>query len=134
MTRLVTNPTILLVEDDTDDVFIFQEVLRGLNLKCDFHHAINGLEAIKKLNLMKPEKPNFIFTDLNMPIMDGWQFLQEIKQVRSFKDIPVFVLTTAMDKDSMTKSIAAGATNYFTKPQKEEELKSIIQSVADLFY
>jgi CheY-like chemotaxis protein len=131
-TNNVMSPTILLIEDDDDDVFLFKDALSDLKFTCNFLHASNGLEAIKKLNLMKPHKPDFIFTDLNMPVMMGLQFLAEMKKVKSFKDIPVFILSTSSHTSDKDDSLNAGAAGFFSKPFGGEELKKIISSVIEL--
>jgi CheY-like chemotaxis protein len=124
-------PTILLVEDDDDDVFLFRDTLSELNITCELIHVSNGLEGIKKLNLMKPEKPDFIFTDLNMPVMMGLKFLREIKKVRTFVDIPVFILTSSLKLSDKEESLAAGAAGYFKKSLKGDELKTIILNTGE---
>lgn len=126
------HPSILLVEDDEDDVFLFRDTLLEINPHSKLLNAINGLEAIKELNLMKPDKPQFIFTDLNMPLMNGWEFLKEIKQVKSFKDIPVFILSTSTESKDRSQSIVYGAAGFFTKPATVQELKAILEKAVHI--
>lgn len=122
-------PIILLVEDDEDDIAFFQDALQEVCPQCEFLFAHHGLEAIKKLNLLKPIKPHFIFVDLNMPIMNGYEFIKEIRQVDSLKEIPAFVLSTSNDPSIKEKSMKAGATEFFTKPVMANDLKSLIAEV-----
>ena len=121
--------TLLLIEDDEDDVFLFQDVIREVNPRLTLHHSRNGLEAIKFLNLSKPYKPRCIFTDLNMPIMSGFEFLKQLKTYANFKDIPVFVLSTANDTEMRKQSLDLGAMDFFTKPPTVEGIKNIIEDV-----
>ena len=120
---------ILLIEDDFDDASFFQEILEEINSELTLHHSCNGLEAIKYLNLLKPDKPRFIFTDLNMPIMSGFEFLKQIKTYNSLKDIPVFVLTTTNDSDTRKQVLEMGATDFFTKPATIDGIRNILEEV-----
>ena len=130
--QLPMKPIILLVEDDEDDILFFKDVLLEMIPKSEFLYSHNGLDAIKKLNLMKPVKPNFIFVDLNMPIMNGFEFLKEIKKVSSFKDIPTYVLSTSNDSQAKEQSLNAGAEEFLTKPVKPEDLKTLISRVTKI--
>jgi CheY-like chemotaxis protein len=125
-------PIILLVEDDEDDISFFKDALLSICPDCNFLYAHNGLEAIKKLNLLKPVKPHFIFVDLNMPVMNGFEFLKEIKKVKSFTDIPTYVLTTANEPKLKEESLEAGANDFFTKPVRIEDLKILITRVTGI--
>jgi CheY-like chemotaxis protein len=127
-------PIILLVEDDEDDISFFKEVLLDMIPTCEFLYSHNGLDAIKKLNLLKPIKPHYIFVDLNMPIMNGFEFLKEIKKVSSFKDIPTFVLSTSNDSHAKEQSLSAGAEKFFTKPVKAEDLKNLILKATNILH
>jgi CheY-like chemotaxis protein len=123
------HPIIFLVEDDEDDIILFRDALMEVDPQIIFHFATNGLEAIKKLNLMKPSQPHFIFTDLNMPGMNGWKFLEEIKKVKNFKKIPVFILTTSKDVESKAQTLELSAADFFTKPLSGKEMENIIAYV-----
>lgn len=124
-------PSILLIEDDDDDAYLFLEILNDLDYEGQFHHARNGLDAIKQLNLMKPEKPDIVFTDLNMPIMSGWEFLKQIKTYLNLKDIPVFVLSTASDLETRRRAIEMGASDFYTKPPSLKAMKNIVEKVIE---
>ena len=125
-------PIILLVEDDEDDISFFKDALLEICPKCDFLYAHHGLEAIKKLNLLNPVKPHFIFVDLNMPIMNGYEFVKEIKNNKNWKDIPVYVLSTSSDGQVKEQSLKIGATKFYTKPVKTEDLKVLISNATGI--
>src|SRR6187402_2267029 len=122
---------LLLIDDDEDDIFLFRDVLKEVSFQFEVFYANNGQEAIDHLDLMKPEIPNFIFTDLNMPVMSGWQFLKNIKAHKIFKEIPVIVLSTASDLDTRKQVLALGATDFFTKPATVEGIKNIFEKVVE---
>ena len=120
-------PSLLLIDDDEDDVFIFREILQEINPGIKLHHANNGLEAIRYLSLMETQQPNLIITDLNMPIMSGMEFLKQIKSSSLFKEIPVFVLSTQNDPDTKTKVLELGAMDFFMKPPSVVRIKNIFE-------
>ena len=79
--------------------------------------ASNGKEAIKKL-MAAEVKPDLIFLDLNMPLMNGKQFLKACHLLDNCKEIPVIILTTSSDTESREETMQLGARDYITKPDK----------------
>ena len=86
--------TILIVEDDEDLQAALSEALEDEGYRV--RAAPNGLEALAKL-LRDPDRPNLIVLDLMMPLMNGWQFLDERTRYPSLSKIPVLVLTASTD-------------------------------------
>jgi CheY-like chemotaxis protein len=123
---------ILLVEDDEDDISFFKDALLEICPGCDFLYAHHGLEAFKKLNILKPIKPHYIFVDLNMPVMNGYEFLKEIKQNKNWSDIPLYILSTSNEAVVKEQSLKLGASNFFTKPVKTEDLKALISKATGI--
>ena len=126
-------PIILLVEDDEDDISFFKDALFEICPQCEFIYAHNGFEAIKKLNFLRPVKPHFIFLDLNMPVMNGLEFLKEIKVPGNYNEIPVYVLSTSNEAQIKEQSMKAGAVAFFTKPVRQEDLKGLISLATGIF-
>jgi CheY-like chemotaxis protein len=85
---------ILLVEDDRVDAMTVKRAIRQIKMHHPLIHAENGEEALEYLNNSSNEKPWIILLDLNMPKMNGIEFLQVAKRNDAFKSIPVVVLTT----------------------------------------
>lgn len=106
-----------LIDDDADDQEIFLSVLEGITPSVQCVTASNGQEALKKLTAEKI-KPDLIFLDLNMPLMNGRQFLKACHLLASCKEIPVIILTTSSDAKSREESLQLGARDYITKPDK----------------
>ena len=123
---------ILLVDDDEDDISFFKDALSEVCPSCDFLYAHHGLEAIKKLKLLYPVKPHFIFVDLNMPIMNGYELLTEIKNNQDWKDIPVYVLSTSNEWSVQEQSLKMGANKFYTKPVRTEDLKALISNATGI--
>jgi CheY-like chemotaxis protein len=93
--------------------------------------AENGQDALKKLSGYHPD---VIFLDLNMPLMNGRQFLEEIKKKDGLSHIPVIILSTSSDKSTIEDTRRLGARDFITKPDKlsawEARLKEVFSNPA----
>ena len=117
---------ILLIDDDEDDRELFLEVVSELDPSAVLVTAINGADGFEKLHAYDAP-PNVIFLDLNMPIMNGTEFLRKIKAVEKLKNIPVIVLTTSNDERAITEMQALGAGDFVTKPAKFKDWRAALQ-------
>lgn len=113
----VSNFLCFLVDDDPDDQEIFMDVLHEISPSIHCVTACNGEEAINKLKSREVE-PDLIFLDLNMPLMNGQQFLKAWKLLEDCSKVPVIILTTSSDKRSVEETMKLGARGYITKPDK----------------
>lgn len=86
-------------------------------------YAENGLSALKKL---LKNKYDIIFTDINMPVMDGLKLISAIRKDPLHKDTPIVVITTETSKEECIKALELGANAYITKPIKEKKLLKLI--------
>ncbi len=105
---------ILLVDDDDDDHLIFTDALREIHFSFDCLIANNGVEGLAILESEK-NPPAMIFLDLNMPLMNGAEFLKQIKQHPTNRQIPVVIFSTSnspVDKENM---LNLGASLFITK-------------------
>jgi CheY-like chemotaxis protein len=112
---------ILFVDDDTDDKEIFLEAINSINSEIECESATNGEEALIKLDTL-PELPDYIFLDINMPVMDGKSFLMAIRKNSKLKNIPVVIYSTTEDKEEIKSFQSLGAA-YIGKPTSFEILK-----------
>src|ERR1041385_9174426 len=97
--------TILLVEDDELDVISFERTLKKLDIECDLHVAHNGKEAMSLLNDESLAiVPDVIILDINMPKMNGLEFLKTLRSEKRFRDLKVFIMTTS--SESSDRSIS----------------------------
>jgi CheY-like chemotaxis protein len=117
---------ILLVEDDVDDQEFFCEVLQLVKPALELEIVTNGREALKKI---KERLPDFIFLDLNMQVMDGFEFLQELRSIEKYNNIPAIVLTTSDHPNDIERSKKLGAIQYFTKPTNA---KTLLKDICDV--
>lgn len=120
--------SVLYIDDDTDDQEFFQIALQTINPSIGLHFAKNGLEGWEKLSNMG-DKPGIIFLDLNMPLMDGKQFLEKIMNEGDYKHIPVAIYSTSSAHTDKEQTIKMGARHFITKPNKIDDIVKILQNV-----
>lgn len=118
--------TCFLIDDDVDDQEIFMTVLEEVQPDIRCITAANGQEAIDKIRHQRL-KPDLIFLDLNMPLMNGQQFLQACSAHDTCKEIPVIILTTSSDRRTIDETLQLGAKDYITKPDKFSEWGVVIR-------
>jgi CheY-like chemotaxis protein len=119
---------ILLIDDDEDDREIFHAAMQQLKADIDCTLMNNASQALDMLSSKKIH-PDLIFLDLNMPVMNGQQFLMEIKNEDELKHIPVVILSTSSHKSTIELTKELGAIDFFSKPDKFEDLLGILKSV-----
>lgn len=113
---------IFVVDDDQDDLMLFQDAMNEIDPTIRIETAGNGVDALKKLNGELQEEPDYIFIDLNMPLMNGVQCLQEIKKNPAFTHIPVIIYSTSSYERDIMQTINNGAFHYIVKPFSFQEL------------
>ena len=106
---------ILLVDDDEDDQVLFIDALNQIDDRFNCQVANNGLEAMASLRTKKPT-PDIIFLDLNMPKMNGYECLAEIRKETRFKHIPVVIYTTSKVEAEKRFPMIQEAQHFFSKP------------------
>lgn len=114
---------ILLVEDDAIEVMKFNRVVKNLEIKHTVTEANNGEEA---LNILKDRQvnPDIIILDLNMPKVNGLEFLKIIKQDDVRRYIPTIMLTTSTNYTDIKECYQNGIAGYVVKPLKHDEYMS----------
>ena len=120
---------ILLVEDDLVDTMTVKKALKDLKVENELATTQNGEEALAWLEAHRDDLPGLILLDLNMPRMNGIEFLQVIKQDETFKMVPVVVLTTSEDQQDRVNSFKLSVAGYMIKsyeyPKFVEMMKGI---------
>ena len=127
---------ILLVEDNEGDIVLTTEALEESKIINTVSIARNGKEALDYLlahgqfqERRESDLPAVIILDLNMPEMDGFEFLRRVKAVPKLTSIPVVVLTTSQFDRDLSQSYALGANSCLTKPGEFEQLVKIASDV-----
>tara|TARA_R100000306_G_C4272718_1_gene90992 strand:- start:46 stop:492 length:447 start_codon:yes stop_codon:yes gene_type:complete len=125
---------ILLVEDNPGDVRLTVEAFKEGEIRHNVHVTPNGLEALKFLkkndNYQDAITPDLILVDLNMPIMDGREFLKEVKQDPKLKKIPVCILSTSSAETDINDSYNLHANSYISKPMQLNDYREVIRTIA----
>jgi CheY-like chemotaxis protein len=105
---------VMLIDDDPDDQLFFRDAIQIVQpgLYCELTSSCQ--EAFRKLEL--PPPPDFIFMDLNMPVMNGFECLVYLKNQEIYKDIPVVIFTTSRNLNDITKTQQLGARWFISKP------------------
>lgn len=106
---------ILLLEDDKVDIMTIKRALGQIKITSKLNVVGNGVEALEYLRNDNNPKPRIIILDLNMPRMNGIEFLREMKQDKNLKMIPVVVLTTSEEEQDKLSSFNLGAVGYIIK-------------------
>lgn len=119
---------IFLIDDDEDDQLFFKEALELIKplFQCDT--AGNGRIALDKLK-SSDSLPDLIFLDLNMPVMNGLEFLTHIKNDKKINNIPIGIFTTSNITDDMELTKKLGAKFFFTKPSDFKILCTKLQKL-----
>lgn len=125
----VTNKPILLVEDDQVDTMTVIRALKEIHVTNRLVHLENGEEAVSYLRDPESEKPCIILLDLNMPIMNGIEFLQVVKHDDHLRRIPVVVLTTSEEQQDKVNSFNMGVAGYMTKPVDYRQFVEVMRSI-----
>ena len=120
---------IMLVEDDDVDAMTVRRAFKDLNVQNQLVHSVNGEEALKYLKDSGNETPCVILLDLNMPKMNGTEFLGIVKSDETFMHIPVIVLTTSTEERDILESFKHSVGGYIVKPVDYKKFVEAIRTI-----
>jgi CheY-like chemotaxis protein len=127
------NIRILLTDDDEDDRAFFADALIDLELNFPVEFCKNGLELLNRLYNKNLHVPDIIFLDLNMPIMSGFETLQQIRDDVQFKHIPLIAIySTSATQEGIKSTFGLGANAYVVKPTAFDDLKKLLKKVIEM--
>ena len=125
---------ILCVEDSEEDLMLFERACDAAGLPAVFHAVGDGAEAVAYLegrdefnDRTKYPLPDVIILDLNLPGMDGFDFLKWFRQTSGLS-LPILVFTVSGSVEDKARALAEGATGYFVKPKDFETLVKLAES------
>lgn len=129
---------ILLVEDDHVDVMNVQRAFKKNNIKNPLHIANNGIDALDMLRGTEGREkiiptPRIILLDINMPKMNGIEFLRELRNDPRLKSISVIIMTTSNDEKDKFEAFNLNVAGYIVKPVSFEKFVSAV-SVLNSFW
>jgi CheY-like chemotaxis protein len=124
---------ILLVDDDNIFNFLNTKLLQASGIASEIHTAVNGQEALDLLNNYYTgfsSLPDVILLDLNMPVMDGFSFLEAFQKLKLPKkeQVSIIIVTSSEDPKDMARAKQMGITKYLTKPVSRETLLRALDS------
>jgi CheY-like chemotaxis protein len=120
-----------LADDDADDAELFAEALAAINPGIVCEHAPNGRVLLDNIRSQKSQLPDIIFLDINMPEMNGWDSLSELKKHSKLKDIPVVMYSTSSTFRDVQAAKNLGANFFYTKPDNFRQLKSFLENLIE---
>ncbi|TMH31324.1 MAG: chemotaxis protein CheY [Betaproteobacteria bacterium] len=116
-----------------DDFSTMRRIVRGLLKEIGYNNAEEAEDGAVALNMLRNAKFDFVVSDINMPNMNGFELLNEIKKDESLKHLPVLMVTAEARKEDIVRAAQDGAAGYivkpFTKATLEEKVQKIMQKV-----
>lgn len=120
------NKTLLVIDDDEENCDLLKRSFekRGYNVES----ASDGQEGLMALAL---NDINLVFLDLNMPLMNGFTFLEKVKMNKNHCEIPVFVTSSLDDEDTINDCLSYGANGFIPKPYDMDKMLGCIKECLD---
>ncbi|MDD2861458.1 MAG: response regulator [Acidiphilium sp.] len=112
-----------------DDSRTMRDMLRLSLVEAGFR-VVQAEDGVHGLEVLRDETPDVIVTDINMPRMDGFGFIEAVRRDAAWRSTPVLVLTTEVDAEKKSRAKAAGATGWIVKPFDPVKLVDVIRRVA----
>ncbi len=126
------NEKICIIDDDEIYIFLIKKSLSAMGINNEVISYLNGSDALEELLQFKnnnQELPGIILLDINMPIMDGWEFLTEFRKLNSTntKKIPIYIVSSSIANEDFEKSKTfPEILDYLSKPVELETLEKIL--------
>ncbi|MEO7299567.1 MAG: HAMP domain-containing protein [Verrucomicrobiota bacterium] len=120
---VLENKNVLLVDDDIRNIFAMTSVLE--RFKMNVVSAENGKDAIE--SLINNKNIDIVLMDIMLPTMDGYATTRAIREISGFEDLPIIAVTAKAMKGDREKCIAAGASDYLSKPVNAEQLRALLR-------
>ena len=120
---------IFIIDDDVDDQELLMEAFSEVDSTIKFSTAANGREGINKLVDCTVQKPDLIIVDMNMPMINGKQFLVEIKNNPLISGLKVIMYSTSSNHKDIQETLGLGAAYYFQKPSSYSALVTELSSI-----
>ena len=129
---------LLHVEDDSVDRMVVERVLKKMDVVGSIHHASNGEEALDKLRGTNGQEkinpfPHIILLDINMPKMNGIEFLKELRNDGELKYLSVYMVTTSSDQQDIDGAYLYNVAGYILKPVDISQFDSTFRLICDFW-
>jgi CheY-like chemotaxis protein len=120
---------ILLVDDDSTDVLLFNRALKRLEITSPIVRSSDGAEALEYMMNPANKRPWIVLSDLNTPKMNGLDFLRTIKADKTLKRTIVIILSGSSAERDIDECFRQGAAGYITKPTDYEQLLEMVRTI-----
>ncbi|GHB35371.1 response regulator [Mongoliitalea lutea] len=121
-----------IIENNLADITLYRELLEEIDPSIQLLVSENGHQALESLTNSSTESlPNGVLLDLNMPVMNGIEFLKVFREWNANLEIPVIILTSSEAPIDIKKSYENNCTAFFTKPFEAEETKELMELIID---
>ncbi len=133
-------PRIFLIEDSLADQEIFKRAIYDEDLSWDIKIFDSGTEALQELNNLCDYKnkicelPDLILLDINMPIINGWYVLKELRKNLQLRHIPIIILTTSSRDTDILNAYRLGANAYLTKANDVKGFINLITTIDSFWF
>jgi CheY-like chemotaxis protein len=131
--RLDAPPCVLLVEDSPDDAYFFQRALIKSGAQCDLQHVSDGgaaIEFLRRVSNRECKSPDWVFLDLKMPVLSGFEVLEWIRTQPFAGSLRVVVLSGSDQEADRERAFDLGALDYLVKPVSCADLTKRLQSLS----
>ncbi|MGB1012962.1 MAG: response regulator [Nannocystaceae bacterium] len=129
-----TELDVMLVDDNDDDIVVMQEMFSRVGGASVAGIAFDGIEALEHLErtIDRSEKlPDVVLLDLNMPRMNGFEFLESLQSRPALTTIPIVVFSTSRRTEDVERAYSLGAATYVAKPSDFDQLKNVVSSLVN---
>jgi len=125
---------IILVDDDKEDCLIFEEAIKGLNMRTNLSFFHDGIQILEYLNQPESELPDILFLDINMPLMSGIECLKELRANDRFSKLPIAIYSTSSSESDIEETFVSGANVYINKPSSFDKLQKVLKDILKMQY
>ena len=123
---------IALVDDDNDEMFIFQSALNEIDVNYSFYYFKSSDEFMTAI-ASKELSPNIVFIDMHMPKKNGLELVQEMRKDKNFDKIKSVIYSNSVSEVEIQAFRSLGTTDFIIKPPDITEMKSILKKLIDTF-
>lgn len=126
-----SSPSVWIVDDDPDDQFLFSLVFKTLTPPVSVSVLNDGEELLPALRQCET-LPSLLVLDINMPLLNGFDTLQQLRSTPAYQNLPVIVLTTSTNPDDQIKAMQVGADAFLIKPASSGKLLMLFNKLVPL--
>lgn len=126
--------TIVVADDDLDDQNLIEQSLKDCKVEVKLVAVYDGIKLMDYLlkrhsHRNNSDTPDLILLDLNMPLMDGFEALKEIRKYPQLKNIPLYVVTTSRNKEDKQRALELGASGFYSKGASSKDVREIMMQI-----